>query len=87
MSQLSKKIPELDFLSKKDNFLTTSIFAGCDYLTSIKGIGFKTAYKYLKEYDFNVKDTLTGILIQKRKFEVPKKYFDTFKQAFLTFKF
>lgn len=30
-------------------FLSTCIFAGCDYLNSIRGIGFKKAYKLMGE--------------------------------------
>lgn len=29
--------------------LLTFVLAGCDYLKSLKGIGFKTAYKIVKE--------------------------------------
>ena len=32
-----------------DLFLTTCILAGCDYLESIKGIGFITAHKYVSK--------------------------------------
>lgn len=29
------------------------IMAGCDYLPSIKGIGLKTAIKYLQKYNYS----------------------------------
>ena len=32
-----------------DKFLTTCILSGCDYLDSIKGIGFKKAFKLVYE--------------------------------------
>jgi len=42
------KCSEMSFDSfDADLFLTTCIMSGCDYLESIKGIGFKKAHKYV----------------------------------------
>ena len=37
-----------------DLLLKTCILNGCDYCESIKGIGFKTALKLMKEYNGNI---------------------------------
>ena len=44
------QVTEFDFRSfKGDMLLTTCILAGCDYLESIKGIGFKKAFRLVYE--------------------------------------
>ena len=45
---LLSSVTEFDF-SKFDaeSFLLLCIFSGCDYLESIKGIGFKKAYRFV----------------------------------------
>lgn len=40
-----------------DEFIDMCMLCGCDYLEPIKGIGAKTAYKLVKEYD-NMEDIL-----------------------------
>jgi exonuclease-1 len=66
--------------------LTTCIFSGCDYLESIKGIGFKKAFKLFHEYG----DDLPAILKKIRregKLIIPPDYEKNFELALLTFKF
>lgn len=77
---------ELDFKNWEfDLFLSLCIISGCDYLPSIKGIGFKTAYKALKE------TRSVEILFRKwkmdPKIEINNEYEEKFYKAFLTFKF
>jgi exonuclease 1 len=52
---LLHEVTEFDF-SKFDSemLLTTCILSGCDYLESIKGIGFKKAYKLVYEVGDNI---------------------------------
>lgn len=66
--------------------LTTCILSGCDYLESIKGIGFKKAFKLVHE----IGDDINAILKKIRregKFLVPMDYERNFQKAVLTFKF
>ena len=42
-------------------FLTMCIFAGCDYLESIKGIGMKKAYKLICEHGDDIPAILRKI--------------------------
>lgn len=50
LSRLSE-VEELNFSSfTEDMLLTCCIVSGCDYLESIKGIGFKKAHKLVLEY-------------------------------------
>jgi len=66
--------------------LTTCILSGCDYLESIKGIGFKKAYRLVYELG----DDISGILKKIRregKLLVPADYERNFEKALLTFKF
>ena len=68
--------------------LTACILSGCDYLDSIKGIGFKKAIKLVddagKENTFM--EAMTA-LRDEGKVSIPKKYEKKFRKAFLTFKF
>lgn len=68
--------------------LTACILSGCDYLDSIKGIGFKKAVKLVddagKENTFM--EAMTA-LRDEGKVSIPSKYEKKFRKAFLTFKF
>ena len=41
-------------------FITMCILSGCDYLGSIKGIGFKTAHKLIEE-NFTFDETMKAL--------------------------
>jgi len=81
------QIPEFGLLdSKHDNFLRACILSGCDYLESIKGIGFKHALKYVAVSEEGL-DEILKTIVRENKFIIPDKYKENFIQAFLTFKF
>ena len=68
-----------------DMFLTTCIISGCDYLPSMKGVGFVKAQKLVEEYT-----TFKKILKhckQDPKLEVPNDYKKNYYKALLTFYF
>ena len=68
--------------------LYACIFSGCDYLDSLKGIGFKKAVKLVE--DCGKDETFLeamAILKADKKIEIPSKYEKKFMRAFLTFKF
>lgn len=53
--QISPTVFHLDVILQElemtqDEFIDLCIMCGCDYLDSPKGMGFKTAYKMIKEY-------------------------------------
>ena len=80
-------VEELNFRKfDLDSLLITCILSGCDYLDSIKGIGFKKAHKLVYE---NGKDlnTLIKKIRREGKHLVPLDYEKTFERALLTFKF
>lgn len=66
--------------------LTTCILSGCDYLDSIKGIGFKKAHKLVSESGDDLK-TILRKLRREGKHVVPNDYEKNFMKALLTFKF
>lgn len=69
-------------------FLTACIMSGCDYIESIKGIGFKRAVKLVE--DAGKENTFLeamSMLRDEGKVTVPSKYEKKFKKAYLTFKF
>ena len=66
-------------------FITMCILSGCDYLESIKGIGFKRAHKLIEE-NVTFDETLKA-LWKDNKIEVPDNYEENFVKAYLTFKF
>jgi exonuclease-1 len=66
-------------------FLTTWILSGCDYLEPIKGIGFKTAYKLVKEHQ-EIYKILENIKSEPR-YQIPGNYKENFDLAYMTFKF
>lgn len=66
--------------------LITCILSGCDYLESIKGIGFKKAHKLVYENGTDVQAILKKIR-REGKQVVPKDYEINFEKALLTFKF
>lgn len=75
---------------ENDMFLIACIFSGCDYLDSIKGIGFKKAVKLVE--DAGKDDTFLEAMTilrsdPKHKDNIPSKYEKKFMKALLTFKF
>ena len=72
----------------KEMLLIACILSGCDYLESIKGIGFKKAVKMVDDAgkDDTFLEAMT-IIRSDKKIEVPSKYEKKFMKAFLTFKF
>lgn len=71
-----------------DMFMTACILSGCDYLDSIKGIGFKKAVKLVDEAgtDNTFHEVMTSIR-DEGKLHIPKKYEKKYRKAYLTFKF
>jgi exonuclease-1 len=68
--------------------LTVCIMAGCDYLPSLSGIGFKTAYKLVKQHK-TIKHVLNALQVDpKGKFSVRElsEYAIKFNEAALTFR-
>jgi len=81
------EVEELNFKNFTDDMLLTCcIVSGCDYLDSIKGIGFKKAHKLTMEYGDDIQKILKFIR-REGKFIVPQDYETTFEKALLTFKF
>ena len=81
-----KKVEELNMQHfDHDLFLTVCIMSGCDYLPSVKGIGFKKAFKYVWEVKGDVKEALKNM--EKKKLVIPENYIENFDKAFLTFHF
>ncbi len=70
----------------QDKILTMCILSGCDYLDSIKGIGFKKAFKLVHEHGDDIGAILRKIR-REGKLIIPQNYEQDFEKAFLTFKF
>lgn len=66
--------------------LITCILSGCDYLDSIKGIGFKKAHRLVYDNGAEIKQILKKIRREGKQL-IPKDYELTFEKALLTFKF
>jgi exonuclease 1 len=68
--------------------LIACILSGCDYLDSVKGVGFKRAVKLVNDAgpDSTLLDAL-AVLKEDSKLKMPKKYERKFDKAILTFKF
>lgn len=81
------EVQELNFrMFTPDMLLVTCILSGCDYLESIKGIGFKKAHKLVYENGKEVRTVLKKIRREGRHL-IPMSYENTFEKALLTFKF
>ena len=79
---------ELNFRTfTPDMLLTCCILSGCDYLDSMKGVGFKKAHRLVYECaDDNIQNILKKVR-REGKLLVPFDYEKNFEKAFLTFKF
>ena len=84
---LLKDVTDYDFaIFKGEMFLSCCILSGCDYLDSIKGIGFKKAFKLIHEHGDDVPSIIRK-LRREGKFLIPLDYEKSFERAMLTFKF
>ena len=60
-----------------EQFRQMCILSGCDYLSGIKGVGLKKAYKLFKEHG-NVYNVLQAMKTDKKKrkpWEIPDNYY------------
>lgn len=81
-----KNNPETSFQGwSTDMFLSCCIFAGCDYVHSLKSIGFKTAYGLMVMHGTPRK--VLAQLLSDKKYNAPDDYKTKFEKAYLTFKF
>lgn len=81
------EVEELNFKNfTSDMFLACCILSGCDYLESIKGIGFKKAHRLVFEQGGEISNILKKVR-REGKFIIPQEYEKTFEKALLTFKF
>jgi exonuclease-1 len=64
--------------------LKTCILNGCDYLESVKGVGFKKALRLVKENCGDIKAIIAQL--HSEKFKVSDYYLHDFQRAFYTFK-
>lgn len=62
----------------------TCILSGCDYLESIKGIGFKTAIKLVQQHSTNLSAIMQELHRMKLEVNV-SQYSESFRHSFLTF--
>ena len=81
------EVEELNFRNFTDDMLLACcIVSGCDYLESIKGIGFKKAHKLVMECGDDISKILKMVRREGR-LTVPSDYEKTYEKALLTFKF
>lgn len=84
---LLPQVEEMNFRTfTMEMLLITCILSGCDYLDSIKGIGFKKAHKLVYESGSDIKSLFRRIRREGKHF-IPPTYEKTFEKALLTFKF
>ena len=78
------KVQEVNLVGWTDvQFREMAILSGCDYLSSINGMGLKTAWKYLKKCK-SVERVLRSVRLE-GKMTVPHGYEDQFRMAVLPF--
>ncbi len=65
--------------------LKTCILSGCDYCESLKGIGFKTALKLIKEHNGDINVILENL--SSKNNQIRDNYLQEFQRAELTFKY
>ena len=66
-------------------FLKTCILNGCDYCESIKGVGFKTALKLIKDHEGDIDRIIEAL--KGKDIQIRKNYLQEFKRAELTFRY
>ena len=78
------KVKEVNLVGWTDvQFREMAILSGCDYLSSINGMGLKTAWKYLKKCK-SVERVVRSVRLE-GKMTVPPGYEDQFQMAVLPF--
>jgi exonuclease-1 len=88
-----KRLPKCEALKLKhfteEMFLLLCVLSGCDYLESIKGIGFKKAHRLVYENCSDNCDIANVFRAVRRqgKFLITADYEQNFLKAVLTFKF
>ena len=65
----------------KDKWIEMCIFLGCDYLPRIRGFGYKSVFKMIKNnINISYKDIII-LLNTTKKFNLPEKYLEKFEKA------
>tara|TARA_B110000208_G_C11773646_1_gene431181 strand:+ start:1011 stop:1985 length:975 start_codon:yes stop_codon:yes gene_type:complete len=52
-----------------DQFINLCVLLGCDYINNIKGIGYKTSYKIIREYK-----SISNFIEKNKKYTIPINY-------------
>ena len=87
LARIGEVDEEVDFRTfTHDMFMTVCIISGCDYLDSIKGVGFKKAFRLVYENGDDLK-TIMKKIRREGKLLIPPDYEKNFEKAYLTFKF
>ena len=76
---LNDAIDKLDITQEK--WIELCILFGCDYVPRIRGLGYKTSYKFVSENktcDFN---SIIGKIIEVKKFSLPDNYIEKVDKA------
>ena len=78
------KCKEMDLTGwSEKQFRHMAILSGCDYLASVKGMGLKTAYRFMRKHQ--TAERIIHRLKFDGKYQVPKDYLESFYRAELTF--
>ena len=80
-SKVAKNEIELD----NDKWIELCIMFGCDYVPRIRGLGYKTSYKYIKLNKTLPFTEIVGLIRQKPKYTISDDYLDKVLRAKLIF--
>jgi len=64
-----------------DKWIELCILFGCDYVSRIKGLGYKTSYKYISKHKEDTFENILNIILQNKKFVLPENYLEKVSKA------
>jgi flap endonuclease-1 len=69
-----------------ERWINLCIMFGCDYVSRIKGLGYKTSYKFINKCDTDSFEGVLNYIKQLGKFTIPDNYLEKVKKAQIIFR-
>ena len=70
-----------DLSISNEKWIELCILFGCDYVPRIRGLGYKTSWKYISDNKHTNITDIFHIILENKRYTLPEKYMDKFNRA------
>ena len=74
-----------DLAISNEKWIELCILFGCDYVPRIRGLGYKTSWKYISDNKHSNIESIFDKILEKKRYVLPENYMNKFKRAKIIF--